>query len=184
MRKQITSQHLGQLTQDENFPDWWMSQPVQIPFFGNSRLPVIFMDFTPEQDGSFIQEADQALTNFFNLSSVDRLALSGLACKNCMNFLDAVGFDEADAPLRAIKSEHEIWQFILPTEVYITRRPYREQDIYVQVACECDWEQEHGLQLVFRQGRKLTRISDQDGHLTEADAYDKPDEEDALLSAF
>jgi len=52
------------------------------------------------------------------------------------------------------------------------------------VACECDWEPEHGLQLVFRQGRKLTRISAQDGHLTEADAYDKPDEEDELLSKF
>lgn len=37
---------------------------------------------------------------------------------------------------------------------------------------------------MFRQGKKLTRISDQDGHLTEADAYDKPDEEDELLSHY
>ena len=66
----------------------------------------------------------------------------------------------------------------------MSRRAYQEQDIYVQVACECDWEQEHGLQLVFRQGKKLTRISDNDGHLTEADAYGKPDEEDELLSKF
>ena len=29
-----------------------------------------------------------------------------------------------------------------------------------------------------------TRISDQDGDITEASAYDKPDEEDELLSQF
>ena len=52
------------------------------------------------------------------------------------------------------------------------------------MACECEWEQEHGLQLVFRQGKKLTRVSDQDGHLTKADAYGIPDNEDKLLSAF
>jgi hypothetical protein len=56
--------------------------------------------------------------------------------------------------------------------------------MYVQIACQCDWEQEHELQLVFRQGRKLTRISYFDGHLTESDAYGKPDEEDELLSGF
>jgi hypothetical protein len=40
------------------------------------------------------------------------------------------------------------------------------------------------LQLVFRQGRQLTRVSGQDGHLTHADAYNVPDSEDALLSSF
>lgn len=98
--------------------------------------------------------------------------------------MNAVGFDKADEHLRQIKDKNEIWNFIHPTEIYVTRRPYNEQDIYVQIACECDWEKEHGLQFVFRQGRKLTRISEQDGHLTEADAYDKPDKEDELLSKF
>jgi hypothetical protein len=101
-----------------------------------------------------------------------------------MDFLDAVEYDEADEPLRQINNKNEIWEFIQPTEIYISRRHRRDNDIYLQVSCECDWEQEHGLQLVFRQGKKLTRISDQDGHLTEADAYDKPDEEDELLSKF
>jgi hypothetical protein len=71
-----------------------------------------------------------------------------------------------------------------PSEIYVTRRPKNDQDIYIQIACECDWEEEHGLQLVFRQGKKLTRVSSQDGHITEADAYGRPDEEDELLSQF
>lgn len=48
--------------------------------------------------------------------------------------------------------------------------------------CGCEWEEEHGLQLVFKEGKKLTRISGYDGHITAADAYDIPDEQDELLS--
>ncbi len=182
MSKEITSKIIGRLKQKNSFHDWWKSDEIEIPFFDNDKLTITFMDFEPEHDNSFIDEADEALTNFLNLKAEDRNLISDLAHKNCMDFLDTVGFDNADEPFRLITDKNKIWNFIHPTEIYIKRRPYKEQEIYVQVSCECDWEQEHGLQLVFRQGKKLTRISDQDGHLTEADAYDKPDEEDELLS--
>lgn len=184
MSKEITSRIIGQLKQEERFPDWWKSAGIEIPFFDNEKLTITFMDFEPEHDKSFVEEADQALANFLKLTSTDRNLISDLAHKNCKDFLDAVGFDQADEPLRQINKQDEIWKFIHPTEIYVTRRHRRDNDIYIQIACECDWEQEHGLQLVFRQGKKLTKISDQDGHLTEADAYDKPDEEDELLSYY
>jgi hypothetical protein len=184
MEKEITSKIIGQLEQDNNIPDWWKSSAVEIPFFDNEKLTITFMDFEPEHDKTFIEEADQALTNFFKLTAADRNSISELAYKNCMDFLNEVSIGEAEKPLRQIKDRSEIWKFIQPTEIYVTRRPYKEQDIYVLIVCECDWEQEHGLQLVFRQGKQLTRISEQDGHITEADAYDKPDEEDELLSKF
>ncbi|MCD1118608.1 hypothetical protein LO744_17350 [Chryseobacterium sp. C-17] len=142
------------------------------------------MDFEPEADKTFLDEADQALTHFFKLKNEDRNSISDLVYKNCTDFLEAVDFDEADEPLRQIKDPNEIWNFIEPTEIYISRRDRRDHDIYIQIACECDCEQGHGLQLVFRQGKQLTRISSQDGHLTEADAYDIPDEKDELLSKF
>lgn len=184
MNKEIISKIIGRLKQEDSFADWWKSEEIAVPFFDNDKLMITFMDFESEHDKTFIDEADQALTNFLKLNAVDRNLISELAYKNCVEFLDAVENDEADEPLRQIKKKNEIWNFIQPTEIYVTRRPYKDQDIYVFIACECDWEQEHGLQLVFRQGKQLTRISDQDGHLTEADAYDKPDEEDELLSRF
>jgi hypothetical protein len=184
MEKEIISKIIGRLKQEDSFPDWWKSEEIAIPFFDNDKLTITFMDFELEHDKTFIDEADQSLRNFLKLNSDDRNLISELAYKNCMNFLDAVEFDEADEPLRQINNKNEIWKFIQPTEIYISRRHRRDNDIYLQVACECDWEQEHGLQLVFRQGKKLTRISNQDGHLTEADAYDKPDEKDELLSRF
>ena len=184
MTKEITSKIIGQLRQEDKFPDWWKSSKIEVPFFENEKLTVTFMDFEPEHDKTFIEEADQALTNFLKLNLVDRYSISDLAYRNCKDFLDAVDFDEADQPLRQIKDYNEIWNFIHPSEIYVTRRPYKEHDVYLTLACECDWEQEHELQLVFRQGKQLTRISDQDGHLTEADAYGKPDEEDELLSNY
>lgn len=184
MNKEITSKILGRLEQYDEIPDWWKSNEIEIPFFDNKKLVVVFMDFEPEHDGTFVEQADLALANFFNLTNKDRAAISPLAYKNCTDFLDAVGYDEADEALRQIADPNEIWDFIYPAEIYITRRPYKDQDMYVMISCACEWEQEHGLQLVFRQGKKLTRISDQDGHLTEADAYGKADEEDELLSKF
>jgi hypothetical protein len=184
MNAKPTSQILGNLIQDDHFSDWWKSAPIEIPFFDNRKMTITYMDYDPEQDKTFAAEADQALTNFFGLNSSDRNSISALAYKNCTDFLDAVDFDDVDESLRQIANQNDIWNFIHPTEIYVKRRPYKEQDVYVQIACECEWEQEHGLQLIFRQGKKLTRISDQDGHLTEADAYGKADEEDELLSDF
>lgn len=180
----ITSTIIGQLKQNEGCSDWWESNKIEVPFFDNDMLTITFMGFEPEHDAVFIDEADQALRNFLNLSTEDRIAISSLVYKNCMDFLDAVGIDEAGEPLRQLQDNNAIWDFIYPTEMYVTRRAYKERDMYIQIACECAWEKEHGLQLVFRQGKKLTRISAQDGHITEADAYGKPDEEDELLSRF
>ncbi len=145
-------------------------------------MSIIFMDYEPETDLKFIDEADSALSNFFLLDKQSRLALSDLVFKNYSDFLEAIGDD--DEFKINIKQKEDIWDFVHPSEIYVTRRPYNDMDIYVQIHCGCDWEEEHGLQLVFRQGRQLTRVSDIDGHLTEADAYGKPDSEDELLSKF
>jgi len=184
MSKEIKSKVIGRLIQDEDSPDWWVSDEVEIPFFDNEEMVVTFMGFEPETDDSFIDEADRALANLLKLTSEDRNSISELVYKNCMDFLDLVELEEGDEEFRQITDKNDIWDFVCPIEIYVTRRHRRDKDMYVQICCECDWEEEHGLQLVFRQGRKLTRISEQDGHLTEADAYGKPDIEDELLSQF
>lgn len=180
--KVITSNIIGDLKQNNQFDDWWESEPIEIPFFDQKKLKITFTDLIPESDPNFLSEADQALQSFLSKSSIDRFALSSLAYKNCMDFLNSVGYDDADKPLWDIKGKNEIWNFIYPYDIYVTRRHRRDRDIYINVTCECEWEQEHGLQFVFRKGGELTRISDQDGHITEADAYGKPDDEDELLS--
>ncbi len=180
----IYSRIIGLLWQNDRFNNWWESSLFNIPFFDNKDLKIIFMDFVPENDDLFIREADEALELFLNKSNADRLQLSKLVFKNCKDFLNAVGFDENDKNLWEIQNEVSIWNFVSPNEIYVSRRPYKDKNIYIDINCECEWEQEHGLQLVFRQGKKITRVSQIDGHVTDADAYGKPDSEDELLSKF
>lgn len=177
MSNKLTSEVAGPLTQDESIADWLRSAPIPVPFFDNKKLAVTFMEIAPE-------EANDALRNFLQLTSADRLGISDLVYESYTDFLDEVDFDGVEEGLSDIKEDHEIWNFVYPTDIYVSRRHRRDMDIYICISCECGWEKEHGLQLVFRQGKKLTRISDEDGHLTEADAWDKPDEEDELLSKF
>jgi hypothetical protein len=184
MNKTVTSKVLGKLEQDAKFSDWWISTEISIPFFDGDPFSVVFMDFEPENDKDFIKDADEAIGNFIKLTEKDRLNISKLIHENCVDFMASVGFNDVDARLREIKDDSEIWKFVRPIGISASRRPRNDKDIYIQVTCDCAWEEEHGLQLVFRQGRKLTRVSDIDGHLTEADAFGKPDEEDYLLSKF
>ena len=182
--QEIHSKVIGQLKQHSEFADWWVSEEIEVPFFDNKSLTVTFMGFEPENDHTFINEADISLMNFLKLNAECIRSISEHAYKNCMDFLEAIEFDEADEPLRQIKDKNEIWNFIQPSGISVDRRHRNDKDIYVAVECNCDWEREHGLQFVFRQGKKLTRISAIDGHLTDADAYGIPDEKDILLSKF
>lgn len=184
MVKQIESKVVGRLKQIDNFSDCWKSEEIEVPFFENKRLAITFLSYEPEHDKAFVDDADLALTNFFQLTTQDRISISKLVYKNYNDYLNEVDINVVDESLRQIEDIQEIWRFIYPTDIFAERRAYSEKDIYIMVACECEWEQEHGLQLVFRQGKKLTRVSIQDGHLTEADAEDKPDEQDELLSGF
>ena len=147
-------------------------------------MPFTFMDVDPTLDTIFISEADTAIRNFLNLATSDRDDYSELIYKNCTDALDTLGDDDANPDLANLNDPNEIWRFVNPSGIYISRRHRRETDIYLAVSCGCEWEEEHGLQLVFKQGKKLTRVSGHDGHIIEADAYDIPDEEDELLSKF
>ena len=180
----VISKSIGVLFQDDQFEDWWEAEPREIPFFDNKIIKITFMDLVSEDDTEFIEEADQALERFLSKTEIDRKGLSDLTYKHCIDFLDAVAYGDEDGRLRQITDKNKIWDYVYPKNIFVARRDRRDQDIYLNLTCGCEWEKEHGLQLVFRQGKKLTRISEQDGHLTESDAFDKPDSEDKLLNAF
>jgi len=184
MSNHITSQVLGQLVQDNQFKDWWIIDNISIPLFDNKSMPITFMNFEPEVDKKFIAEADIAFTNFLNLSNSDKAVLTEIVYRNYIDTINAIGRDNVKPELADLKNKEGVWDFVNPTEIFITRRHRRDMDIYISVSCGCDWEEEHGLELIFRQGKKLTKIGGHDGHLTESDAYDIPDDQDELLSKF
>jgi hypothetical protein len=44
-----------------------------------------------------------------------------------------------------------------PRRVHVRWRIRRDQKVYIQFTAECDCEPERSLQLVYREGRRLTR---------------------------
>lgn len=82
-----------------------------------------------------------------------------------MDFLDAIGYDEADDAMWKMTQPEEVWQFVTSTGLYVSREPYEDKGMYLQLLCDCDWEQEHGLQLVYNKQGQLVRVSAQDGHI-------------------
>jgi len=53
----------------------------------------------------------------------------------------------------------------------VSRRAYGDKGIYVSLECNCNWEPEHGLQLVFKNGSTIKKVGPYDGHLANSDAY-------------
>lgn len=153
MSNQITSQVLGQLMQEEDFPDWWRSEAKAVPFLDNKKLPVILTGYFPGTDEAFIPEADIALANFLALNISYRESIAHLLYKNYKETLEGLDLDEDDPEVCHIKDEQDVWNFIHANEAYVQRRHRRDENIYIMISCECDWEEEHGLQLVFRQGK-------------------------------
>jgi hypothetical protein len=172
MPSNLSAPLIGELIQDSDIPEWWNSAPIAVPFFSNRPIKFIFQ--TEHSDAEYPADVAQAVKTFLSLGDQALLDATEQVFRNYQEFVDAV----QDAEDLNVRNPLDIWSHVQPTEIYVARRDRRDKEIYIQVACECDWEQEHGLQLVFRRGEKLIRVSAQDGHLTHADAYDLDDDVD------
>jgi hypothetical protein len=151
-----------------------VSTPAAVSFFG--RKPLRFILTVEDADGDYPNDVNDAIGAFLRLGERDRFTASQHVNESYRAFLGATDIEPLD-----VTNADDIWRFVRATEALVCRRHRRDKDVYVQVLCECEWEPEHGLQLVFRRGAILVRVSEQDGHLTRADAYDVPDEEDEWL---
>ncbi len=66
----------------------------------------------------------------------------------------------------------DVWAHVsIGYELLVRRRVRGDGAIHVQLGCGCTWDPEHGLQLVFREGRSICTVGPNNGHLTHADAY-------------
>jgi hypothetical protein len=164
---------IGDLQPHPDVPEWLVSAPIPIPYFDG--LPLTFtLDGLDEADAG---EASAAIESFLSLGPEDRLAASPHVYKNYSRITDIVDEEELGCQ---IDSDTQVWEHVDPSEIFVSRRSRRDRAIYVQVTAECAWEQEHGLQLVYRRGSELSRVSQQDGHLTYTDALDLPEEQDRI----
>ncbi len=113
--------------------------------------------FRARWDRDSPDSADMVLQNFLTLDSGNKVNDSELVYRYYSETLK-----NGYAKSLEIKTQQDIWIFVTPTEIIIHWDENGE--FYLCVSCECVWEQEHGLLLVFKNGQILTRASGHDGH--------------------
>jgi hypothetical protein len=157
---------LGEVTKDERF-GCHFSQPIRLAVLGGieCRVGVEGYDEDPNKEDYHI-----AVTNFF---SCPPSVLKEVESQIFQYYLDTRSrWPQSDHKLVNVNLPSEIWNHIqLGNEPMVCRRACGDRKIYISVECNCDWEPEHGLQIVFRDGVKVCKIGPYDGHLTNSDAF-------------
>ncbi len=188
---------IGELVQDSNnYPlqkDWVSLNDILIPFFDKIKLP-IRIDNTDYEGGWQLDEIDLALFNFLetttNFELKDKVAER--IFENWKEYDQAVGYLDGIETFKSVKDRPEwmedslqhclwleklttpkkVWDYIRPSEIIVTKDRYNKKEgVFIQIICECDWEEEHGLQIVLKNGSEFIRVSGQDGNLF--DYYDE-----------
>jgi hypothetical protein len=138
---------------------YFAKQLVAIPFFDDDPMPVTYQVVSGDNDD--VARLDDALERFLAKTSADRLAVSKNVRSSCNEFLDAIGAElgneewENEWPMLKMDADPEVWDYVRPTSVDLEERA---DSIDVILSCDCDWETEHGLKIVFANGVHLRYV--------------------------
>lgn len=159
---------LGEVVEDADL-GWYRTEAIPVPVLGGAPCRFIIDGYDEDPAP---QDFHAAISTFLSLEgSVLTAAAPSIFAyyRDIMDDLVAAGDDDWYVE---IDSPDSIFDHIqLGNEPTVTRDPYGDRRVYVSLECECDWEPEHGLQIVFRDGRTVTKVGPYDGHLTNSAAY-------------
>ncbi|MBE1530366.1 DUF6985 domain-containing protein [Actinomadura algeriensis] len=159
---------LGKVIKDADL-GCYQSEPVPVPVLGGALCSIIIDGY---DDDPAPEDFHAAVRTFLAL---DRSALAAATPSifayyhDVMN--DVVAAGDHDWYVEIQSPDKVLDHIRFGEEPTISRDSYSDQHVYVSLECECAWEPEHGLQIVFRDGRSVTKVGPYDGHLTNSAAY-------------
>lgn len=169
---------LGEVTKDDRF-GWYYSQPIKIAVLGGKECRIVLEGYDEDQNKD---EYHVAISNF--------LASSPAVLREAEPYIyqyyqDISSYFSPSDEFVSIGSPAEIWSHIrLGDEPMVSRRGYGDEGIYISLECNCDWEPEHGLQIVLKNGNKVCKVGPYDGHLTNSDAFADASLEDVIYRSL
>ncbi len=166
---------IGTVTKHEQF-DWYYGEPMEISILGirDGRIIVERYDSDPNK-----AELHMAISNFL---SAGESALKDAEPFIYQYYKSCDDWYPDDEEWVNIELASDVWNYVqLGREPMVSRRAYGDKAVYISLECECDWEPEHGLQIVFKNGLRINKVGPYDGHLTNADAFDNKDLEDVIF---
>lgn len=158
---------LGEVSKDPPF-DWYRSEPVPVAVLNGQlcQIVVVGYDIDPHKD-----DFHTAIANFHTLQpAVLHEAESHVFC-----------YFQDKSSGTVLTRASDVWRHVtFGSEPMVMRRTYGDRGVYVSLDCGCDWETEHGLQIVFKNGLRVSKIGPFDGHLTHSDALGDDSLEDVV----
>lgn len=152
---------LGNVTLDPELYGY-ASDPVPIPVLGGTSCRIIIEGYDDDPDR---EEIHTAIRNFLSASPQVLRDAEPHLFQYYSDYREYVHGLE-------IASPGGVWAHVhFGNEAVVSRRAYGDQRVYVSVEGECDWEEEHGLQVVFEEGARVSKVGPFDGHLTNSDAF-------------
>ncbi|GAA3542286.1 DUF6985 domain-containing protein [Kribbella ginsengisoli] len=149
---------LGPVVEDEAF-EGYRSKAVPVAVLGGVGCEFLVQGYEEPDDhedfqlaiGRFLALGPEALTDA-------RQAIYGYYLK--------VRGELGDELEVRIDGPEDVLEYVeLGNEPEVFRNDDGDGRVYVSLECECDWEPEHGLQLVFRDGAVLTKAGRYDGEV-------------------
>ena len=134
----------------------YRSEPVAVRVLGGVQRS--FLVETDEHDEN-LDDFAAAVTTFLALEPSVLTAAAPAIFEYYLEIKRDLG-DELDVEISG--PEDVLDHVDLGDEPIVSRDDDR---VYVSLECECDWEPEHGLQIVFRDGAEVTKVGPYDGHL-------------------
>jgi hypothetical protein len=145
------------------------ARKIQAPYF--EGRPLELQEYQEDQ-ASLPIEAQDALAAFVLLTNQQRLSESSLIYQYYRDFRGVGDFaDWLDEQMGVLKDDDAIWAHVTPN--FLDVQQGMSGLWYVVVEGDCDWDDEHGIMLVWLQGKTLTRVGPYDGDLGE---YEEEDE--------
>ena len=145
----------------------YQSKPISVPVLGGKkcRFTVEEYDEDPDKEAFHV-----AIANFLSLKQAALKEAEGYVFEYYKDLEDA--WKSYGDDFKPIKSAKDVWTHVrFGSEPSVSRRRHGDKGIYISLECGCDWEEEHGMQIVFKNGLKLNKLGPFDGHLTNSDAY-------------
>jgi hypothetical protein len=143
----------------------WRSEPMRASVF--SGRPIVIQLLRDEAAEPISAEEFAALERFFAMPAARALEI----IPHLWAYYCEVR-DNSDPKPALISGPGEIWKHVFPKNVDALLGD--DGFVYLSLEGECDWEPEHGVQLVLQNGDRWVRVSDYSGHLTDGQAFGCP----------
>ncbi|WP_298972652.1 hypothetical protein [uncultured Roseobacter sp.] len=147
-----------------------MSDKIDLPLFDSASVALL-------SDVSAMPSAGgDALHRLKQLTSADRLSITPHVYAYYVDMRTHADTSWVDEAMPRPAQPHDIWQHVRPLSISIKSRPAKsdaaaeaEPVFYVLLEANCDWEDEHGLLLSWKNGRELVKVGDYDDKPVHAD---------------